>query len=435
MPIRFACPNSKCGKTIVVKDEFAGRTGKCPGCANPVKIPAAMPAFEVVEDDEIIPPAAPKKKPVIVVEEEDAPRPKKKPVIVVEDEAPAPKAKKPVVVADDEDVPPPPRKKPTIVVEDAEVVPPAPPPKKKPAVVVEDAEVVPPPRPAKKAAVTHDDENEPAPPKKGKVPALRKAAVPASLDDDVLGRSSWYVREDKGLFSGNTRAGLFESPESTVAYAVVRDATWKLFGFVNVEAVGWKPRFKFQLRRDNKDGPVLLTIERFIPKFDIPFKTPKPVRWEVRGPDDGVVGSVTLSRAGFSVIKLITKGQFFQEEHFVLDAAGQQVGTINVERNRMGAPTYMGILDPDGVEYGTFSSQFGKVMKEDMDEVKKTGKAKVRFTVTVGGKGDEKERGIYGKVNPDRVGDPYSRVMTLAVAILLENLGYEAFMGAKSRKT
>ena len=154
-----------------------------------------------------------------------------------------------------------------------------------------------------------------------------------------------------------------------------------------------------------------------------------------RGPDDGVVGSIALSRAGFSVIKLVTKGQFFQEEHFVLDADGRQVGTINVERNKMGAPTHMAILDPDGVEYGTFSSQFGKKMKEHMDEAKQTGKNKVRFNVTVMGKGDEEERGIYGRVNPGRASDAYARVMTLAVAIMLENLGYEAFGGAKSRKS
>jgi hypothetical protein len=97
MPIRFTCPNPQCGKTIVVKDEFAGRTGKCPGCATPVKIPAAMPAFEVVEDEPPLPPPSKKKAAVVVVEEAEEvppPKPKKKPVIVVDEddeEVPTPK--------------------------------------------------------------------------------------------------------------------------------------------------------------------------------------------------------------------------------------------------------------------------------------------------------------------------------------------------------
>lgn len=35
--IKFAC--SKCGKHITVKDEYAGRRGKCPGCGEAVKVP------------------------------------------------------------------------------------------------------------------------------------------------------------------------------------------------------------------------------------------------------------------------------------------------------------------------------------------------------------------------------------------------------------
>ena len=78
MPIRFTCPNKTCGKIIVVKDEFAGRIGKCPGCQTSVKVPAAMPAFEVVEDEPASPPPPPKKKPAPVVIVEDTPPPKKK---------------------------------------------------------------------------------------------------------------------------------------------------------------------------------------------------------------------------------------------------------------------------------------------------------------------------------------------------------------------
>jgi hypothetical protein len=40
MPIRFICPNPDCRKPITVKDEYAGRTGKCPACQTAVKVPA-----------------------------------------------------------------------------------------------------------------------------------------------------------------------------------------------------------------------------------------------------------------------------------------------------------------------------------------------------------------------------------------------------------
>lgn len=38
MPIKVAC---KCGKAFAAKDELAGKTVKCPGCGEPIKIPAA----------------------------------------------------------------------------------------------------------------------------------------------------------------------------------------------------------------------------------------------------------------------------------------------------------------------------------------------------------------------------------------------------------
>src|SRR5437588_11760474 len=41
--IRVKCPNSKCQQTLTVKDEFAGRTGKCPACGTAVQVPAAKP--------------------------------------------------------------------------------------------------------------------------------------------------------------------------------------------------------------------------------------------------------------------------------------------------------------------------------------------------------------------------------------------------------
>jgi hypothetical protein len=38
MPIRIQC---KCGKSLAVKDQFAGKTVKCPGCGQPLRVPEA----------------------------------------------------------------------------------------------------------------------------------------------------------------------------------------------------------------------------------------------------------------------------------------------------------------------------------------------------------------------------------------------------------
>jgi len=38
VPITFNC---KCGQSITVKDEYAGKMGRCPNCKNPVQVPAA----------------------------------------------------------------------------------------------------------------------------------------------------------------------------------------------------------------------------------------------------------------------------------------------------------------------------------------------------------------------------------------------------------
>lgn len=37
--IETACPNRRCGRVIRVKAQYAGRTGKCPGCGTAVKVP------------------------------------------------------------------------------------------------------------------------------------------------------------------------------------------------------------------------------------------------------------------------------------------------------------------------------------------------------------------------------------------------------------
>lgn len=58
MPITLAC---SCGKTLRVKDDYAGRWVRCPACKDTALVPEAgmqpQPAFEVVEDEPAPPPA------------------------------------------------------------------------------------------------------------------------------------------------------------------------------------------------------------------------------------------------------------------------------------------------------------------------------------------------------------------------------------------
>jgi hypothetical protein len=44
MTIRFKCPNAKCQKALVVKDEQAGKRLRCPACKQPVSVPAPVSA-------------------------------------------------------------------------------------------------------------------------------------------------------------------------------------------------------------------------------------------------------------------------------------------------------------------------------------------------------------------------------------------------------
>jgi len=51
MPIQVKCANAACGKTLRVKDELGGKTIRCPGCQQPMKLPVAEvePAFAEAE--------------------------------------------------------------------------------------------------------------------------------------------------------------------------------------------------------------------------------------------------------------------------------------------------------------------------------------------------------------------------------------------------
>ncbi len=85
MPIKFKC--AKCNKELTVKDEMAGKQGKCPGCQSVVSVPASAssaitspapsPAKKkpVEEDDEVVAAAVVEDD---EVDEEETPKKKKK---------------------------------------------------------------------------------------------------------------------------------------------------------------------------------------------------------------------------------------------------------------------------------------------------------------------------------------------------------------------
>lgn len=45
MPIRFSCPS--CQRVLRVDDQFAGKRSKCPGCSNPLTVPAGDNGFNI----------------------------------------------------------------------------------------------------------------------------------------------------------------------------------------------------------------------------------------------------------------------------------------------------------------------------------------------------------------------------------------------------
>jgi uncharacterized protein YxjI len=59
MPIEVKCANADCGKTMRVKDELAGKTIRCPGCQQPLKVQA--PAVEAMPEEEVTAEAPPPK--------------------------------------------------------------------------------------------------------------------------------------------------------------------------------------------------------------------------------------------------------------------------------------------------------------------------------------------------------------------------------------
>jgi hypothetical protein len=56
MPIRVQCGNAGCKKALRVSDEYAGKRVKCPGCGQPIAVPAQADSAEAVSAS---PPKAP----------------------------------------------------------------------------------------------------------------------------------------------------------------------------------------------------------------------------------------------------------------------------------------------------------------------------------------------------------------------------------------
>src|SRR6476660_9932428 len=57
MAIQVTC--EKCGKQLRVKDEYAGRKGKCPACGAVIQIPQAEPeVFDLKDEPKVAPKVA-----------------------------------------------------------------------------------------------------------------------------------------------------------------------------------------------------------------------------------------------------------------------------------------------------------------------------------------------------------------------------------------
>jgi hypothetical protein len=52
MGIQLRCPNEACAKLLFIRDDLAGKTGKCPSCGTTLLIPAAGPAKDTVRAGE-----------------------------------------------------------------------------------------------------------------------------------------------------------------------------------------------------------------------------------------------------------------------------------------------------------------------------------------------------------------------------------------------
>ena len=51
--MRFSCPS--CGKTLNVKDEYAGKKARCPGCQEPLTVPFAPEAADAASAAAVAP--------------------------------------------------------------------------------------------------------------------------------------------------------------------------------------------------------------------------------------------------------------------------------------------------------------------------------------------------------------------------------------------
>jgi hypothetical protein len=392
MPIRFKCPNEECPVSITVKDEHAGRTGKCPSCKSSVKVPAAAAMAAPVSagvSARNSPPPEP---------EEEIPR-----AVPVEPEDEYDVEELPEDTVIDEEIPRPVAVKPSkSKVEKARSASPEPKPKK-------------------------------AKPKE-RDPADEDPVEDEAGEESPLNKTEWVVRKNEGLIRGKKFAAFYSSPQSTDPLATVWDATVGFLGFIKIDFFGIRPRLRLEIRTgSNKKGPLAFSMERIVPIFDIPLLPPKPARWEIRGPNKKLIGSILMTRAGPTLLKVVAKGSLFHDEHLLLDAEDEQIGMLAMERGKMGIPKRLVVQDNNENELGSVERQEQKHATELMEEAKKTGKSKVQWSVSVLGKGGEEWKGAIGKVHPGKVSDPLARALTAGVCVLKEVLVDEAFIRTKTK--
>ncbi len=79
MAIRLTC---SCGRYLWVKEEYAGKWGKCPSCSQMLAIPLPEPVIAATASSQQQPPATP----YTIVEQEPAPQPKPQRTYILDDD-------------------------------------------------------------------------------------------------------------------------------------------------------------------------------------------------------------------------------------------------------------------------------------------------------------------------------------------------------------
>ncbi len=214
MSIKAKCPNPACGKVLTIKEEYAGKTGKCPACGLSIKIPAA-PAPGAKP-----PTSAPSPSPKASAKTASTPpRPKVEPeedYEVVEEEPPAPKPARTSSTA------PPPRK------------PPPAPPKRKPPPVEEDIEE---PELIEEVEVIEDEEEEKPSRKKERPSPMAGRRKSREEEEEEEPRRKPPRRAKEVLEIGDEEEGEEEVEEDSLKERLKRKRKSKLAGRVDQQTI------------------------------------------------------------------------------------------------------------------------------------------------------------------------------------------------------